>query len=146
MGVFMRRWTTAVLLTLATLATWVVPFRPTISEWFPTEVISGTRDWTLYEVKNIVVPRDLTVTLKLENFGGPGGAAWFDDVTPQEQGPQPGDAFLLHPNFRGLLFDDGPPPVKLDVTVTPPGDDFGRYTVRGTIRDETTGQVVATRD
>jgi len=30
------------------------------------------------------------------------------------------DVFMLYPNFRGMLFDDGPATMKFDVTVTPP--------------------------
>jgi hypothetical protein len=85
------------------------------------------------------------VTLKLENFNNPSGTAWFDDVKLEEQEAQSVEAFLLYPNFRGILFDDGPSTMKFDIKVTPPGDDFGRYTVRGQLRDEGTGQVVATQ-
>ncbi|MGH7393772.1 MAG: hypothetical protein ACREM3_30595, partial [Candidatus Rokuibacteriota bacterium] len=120
--------------------------RPTHNQWFTTAIITGTRDWTLFELKNLIVPQDVTVTLKLENYGGPGGTAWFDDVKFEEQLPEPVTAFLLYPNFRGMMFDDQPAVLKLDIEVAPPGGDFGRYAVRGTLRDEATGQVVATKD
>jgi hypothetical protein len=120
-------------------------FRPGINSWFNLEIATGTADWKLYELKNMVVTQPATVTLKLENFNNPSGTAWFDDVKLEEQMPQSVEAFLLYPNFRGMLFDDGPSTMKFDVKVTPPGNDFGRYTVRGTLRDEATGQVVRTQ-
>lgn len=120
-------------------------FRPGINSWFNLEIAGGTADWKLYELKNMVVTQPSTVTLKLENAGGPAGTAWFDDVKLEEQLAQSVEAFLLYPNFRGMLFDDGPSTLKFDVKVTPPGGDFGRYTVRGTLRDEATGQVVTTQ-
>ncbi len=53
---------------------------------------------------------------------------------------------MLYPNFRGMLFDDQPQTMKFDVTVTPPGGDFGRYRVAGTLKDEATGQVLVSRE
>ena len=120
-------------------------FRPGTNLWFNLPIATGTADWKLYELKNMVVTQPSTVTLKLENFNNPSGTAWFDDVKLEEQEAQSVEAFLLYPNFRGILFDDGPSTMKFDVKVTPPGDDFGRYTVRGQLRDESTGQVVATQ-
>ena len=120
-------------------------FRPAINSWFTVEIASGTADWKLYELKNMVVTQPSTVTLKLENYNNPSGTAWFDDVKLEEQLPKSVEAFLLYPNFRGVLFDDGPSTLKFDVKVTPPGNDFGRYSVRGQLTDEATGQVVATQ-
>jgi hypothetical protein len=121
-------------------------FRPAIDDWKTTEVISGTRDWTLYELPNLVVTQDATVVIKLENYNNVGGTAWFDDLKLQEQQRQPVEVFLLHPNFRGMLFDDQPPTLKFDVSVTPPGEDFGRYRVTGTLRDEDSGQVLVSQN
>jgi Big-like domain-containing protein len=120
-------------------------FRPGTNLWFNLEIATGTADWKLYELKNMVVTEPATVTLKLENFNNPAGTAWFDDVKLEEQLPQAVEAFLLYPNFRGMLFDDGPSTMKFDLKVAPPGNDFGRYTVRGQLKDEATGQVVATQ-
>jgi hypothetical protein len=121
-------------------------FRPFTSSWKTTDVISGTRDWTLFELPNLVVPQDATVTIKLENFNNSTGTAWFDDVRLQEQTAEPVEVFMLYPNFRGMLFDDQPQTMKFDVTVTPPGGDFARYRVTGTLRDEASGQVLLTRN
>ncbi len=120
--------------------------RPTISNWATTAIITGTRDWTLFEVKNFIVPQDMTVTVKLENFGGATGTAWFDDVKLVEQVPLALDVYMLYPNYRGMLFDDQSPTMRFDVSVTPPGGDFGRYQVRGTLKDEATGVAVATQN
>jgi hypothetical protein len=120
-------------------------FRPGINSWFNLEIATGTADWKLYELKNMVVTQPSTVTLKLENYNNPAGTAWFDDVKLEEQLPQSVEAFLLYPNFRGMLFDDGPSTMRFDIKATPPGNDFGRYTVRGQLTDQATGQVLATQ-
>src|SRR6185437_5514850 len=38
----------------------------------------------------------------------PKGSLWFDDVTAQPELPLPISGFLLYPNFRGYLWQDGP--------------------------------------
>jgi hypothetical protein len=121
-------------------------FRPFINDWKTTDVISGTRDWTLFELPNLVVTQDATVTIKLENYNNSAGTAWFDDVQLQEQQAKAVEVFMLYPNFRGMLFDDQPQTMKFDVTVTPPGGDFSRYRVTGTLKDEATGQVLVTQN
>ena len=121
-------------------------FRPAANEWKTTDVISGTRDWTLFELPNLVVTQDATVTIKLENYNNTTGTAWFDDVQLQEQQGKAVEAFMLYPNFRGMLFDDQSQTMKFDVTVTPPGGDFSRYRVAGTLKDEATGQVLVTQN
>src|SRR2546426_3774875 len=63
-----------------------------IGQWFTTDPIQGTGDWTLYQIMSIVVPQDLPA-LRLENFGGATGTAWFDDVVMVQQLPQPVDVF-----------------------------------------------------
>jgi hypothetical protein len=120
-------------------------FRPFVNDWKPTAVISGTTNWTLYELPNIVVSQDSVVTIKLENYNNSTGTAWFDDLQLQEQQGQAVEVFLLYPNFRGMLFDDQPPTMKFDVTVTPPGNNFSRYHVSGALKDEATGQALVTR-
>jgi hypothetical protein len=120
--------------------------RPTFNEWHPSEVYSGTMDWTLIELKNLVVVQDMTVSINLENYNGAAGTAWWDDVKFEEQLANGVEAFMLYPNFRGMLFDDGPSTMKFDVNVTPPGGDFTRYGVRATLKDEATGQVVTTKN
>src|SRR6185436_14005052 len=120
--------------------------RPSSNDWKTTEVISGTHDWTLFELPNLVVTQDTTVTIKLENFNNAAGTAWFDDVQLQEQQAQAVDVFMLYPNFRGMLFDDQPQTMRFDLSVTPPGGDFAKYRVTGTLKDEATGQALVTQN
>ena len=121
-------------------------FRPGgLNAWTPSDVISGTNDWALVEIGPIVVDVDRTAALMLEMYNGPGGTAWFDDVTLTQIQSSSVEVFLLYPNFRGMLFDDGPSTLKFDVKTTPPGGDFGRYGVSATLKDEASGQVVATQ-
>jgi hypothetical protein len=110
--------------------------------WFTADVAPGTADWRHYELTDLVVTQQATVTLKLEADEGAAGTAWFDDVKLEEQLPQPLQTFLLYPNFRGIVFDDGPSTLTFDLEVTPPGRDFGRHSVWAFLRDEATGRVV----
>src|SRR5438034_48108 len=63
-----------------------------------------------------------------------------------QQLPQPVAVFMLYPNYRGMLFDDQPQTMRFDVTVTPPGGDFGRVKIRGALKDEGTGQQLSSQD
>ena len=63
-------------------------FRPAVHDWKTTDVISGTRDWTLFQLPNLVVTQDATVTIKLENDNNATGTAWFDDVQLQREQPR----------------------------------------------------------
>ena len=113
-----------------------------INAWAPSQVISGTNDWKLVQVGPVVVDTDRLAAVKLENYNGPAGTAWFDDVQLVQILPTFVDVFLLYPNYRGVLFDDQPQTIRLDVTVTPPGGDFGRHSVKAVLTDEASGQVV----
>jgi hypothetical protein len=110
--------------------------------WFTADIAPGTADWRHYELTDLVITQPATVMLKLEADDGAAGTAWFDDVKLEEQRPEPLQTFLLYPNFRGIVFDDGPSTLSFELEVTPPGRDFGRYSVRGVLRDEATGHVV----
>src|SRR5262245_44825850 len=90
--------------------------RPSVNDWKNTDVISGTRDWTLFELPNLVVTEDATVTVRLENYNNSAGTAWFDDVKLVEQKSAAVEAFMLYPNFRGMLFDDQPQTMRFDLT------------------------------
>ena len=103
-----------------------------------TPVVGGTMEWTYFESTDIVVPDDRTATLKLEAYREPSGTAWFDDVRVEEQVPAPVDAFLLYPNFRGMLFDDQPPTIRIEIAVNAPGGDFGAYEVVAALKDGAT--------
>jgi len=120
--------------------------RPALSDWKQTDLIGGTRDWTLFEVPDIVVSTDAIVTIRLENFNNLTGTVWFDDLKLEEQKSPDVQVFMLYPNFRGMLFDDQSQTMKFDLTVTPPGDDFAGYLVRGVLKDEISGQELRSQD
>ena len=117
-----------------------------INEWSSSTDMSGTNDWTYQEIL-VTVATDRTVGVTLDGYYASGGfTAWYDDVKLEMQQSYPVGVFMLYPNYRGMLFDDGPSTMKFDVTVTPPAGDFGRYNgVQATLKDEGTGQVVATQ-
>jgi hypothetical protein len=120
--------------------------RPTLGAWTTTDPIKGTSDWTFYEIRNIVVPQDMTATLKLENFGNPGGTAWFDDVKLTQKLEDPIQVYMLYPNFRGMMFDDQGTTLRFEVKTTPPpGTDPGSLTITGRLKEEASGRVIATR-
>jgi|GEM_PF-2010260 len=50
----------------------------------------------------------------------PTGTLWFDDVTAQPEIPLPISTFLLYPNFRGYLWQNGPQTIRLHVEVANP--------------------------
>lgn len=91
--------------------------------WPSTEVFRGTRDWTAEELK-VVIPAEVkpgSVTISLHRYGGAdGGEAWFDDLQLARVMPPPIEAFLLYPNYRGLLSDDGPGRIRLRIRVNDP--------------------------
>src|SRR5262245_6823351 len=120
--------------------------RPALSEWLQTDMITGTRDWTLFEVSNIVVTTDAVATVRLENFNNTAGTVWFDDLKLEAQKGPDVEVFMLYPNFRGMLFDDQSQTMRFDVTVTPPNGDLADYSVRGVLKDEASGQVLRSQD
>lgn len=117
--------------------------RPGFHRWFTAEIERGTADWRRYELTDVVVTQPATASLKLEADDHTVGTAWFDDVTIEEQLPPPLQTFLLYPNFRGLMFDDGPSTLRVDVQLSPAAADAHRYAVRGLLRDQASGHVVA---
>jgi hypothetical protein len=119
--------------------------RPGAHRWVTTEIARGTADWRRYELTDVIIPEAATVTVKLEADEGTAGTAWFDDVRLEEQLTPSLQTFLLYPNYRGVMFDDGPSTLRFDLQVTPPEGDVQRYSIRGLLRDEATGQVVTAR-
>jgi len=119
-------------------------FRPGgLNQWTPSDVVSGTNDWRLVEIGPIVVDVDRTAALMLEMYNGPGGTAWFDDVTLTQIQSNAVEVFLLYPNFRGMLFDDRAQTVRVAVTAAA-GGPVGR--VRLSLVDEAGGAVKVTRE
>jgi hypothetical protein len=115
-----------------------------INEWAPSGVISGTTDWTLYQVGPIVVATDRLAAVSLESYNDPPGTVWFDDVRLQQQ-QQPVDVFMLYPNYRGMLFDDQSQTMRFDVGVTPPAGDPAKYTIEATLAEESSATVIASQ-
>jgi len=115
----------------------MLDLRPAINRWYPTEVITGTRDWARYEVQSIVIESDNTVaTITLENYAGANGTAWFDDIQLVQQVPPPVSAFMLYPNYRGMIFDDHTPRrMRFAVTVSAGAADPTPFTVTATVKD-----------
>jgi hypothetical protein len=107
-------------------------------------VIAGTKDWTFFDERQIVIGSDQVASVRLEAYGDPSGTAWFDDVRLEQELPQPLDVFMLYPNFRGMLFDDQEQVLRFEAAVTPPVNDFRRYQVVATLREETGTVVVNT--
>ncbi len=79
-----------------------------VFSWTPSDLITGTNDWTQITLGPIVLAADQAVAIMLENYNNPSGTAWFDDVVVQQMQPAAADVFMLYPNFRGMLFDDQP--------------------------------------
>jgi len=122
-----------------------VDLRPTLHAWYPSEPIDGTRDWRLYQLNNLVIPDDMSVTVRLENYGGASGMAWFDDVQLVRRQDPPVSAFMLYPNYRGMIFDDHQPrTMRFDVTVGAGPSDPTPYTVTATVKEESSNATVHT--
>jgi hypothetical protein len=91
--------------------------RPRRQWWKCTEIVRGTADWARVRQPMIAVTEAGAYRVTLEPYALPDGAAWFDDVALLPVGRATLDAFLLYPNFRGMLFDDRSQSVRLAVTV-----------------------------
>jgi hypothetical protein len=120
-------------------------FRPGVNAWSPTPDLSGTNDWTYQEVL-VTVPEARSARVVLDGFYATSGfQAWYDDVKLEREQTLPISAFMLYPNFRGMLFDDQSPTMKFDVAVRPPSGEASQYTVRATLAAETSATVVTSR-
>jgi hypothetical protein len=117
--------------------------RPRLNWWQCTEVARGTMDWTQFRQPSIPVTDAGTYRVTIGAYARPEGAAWFDDISLTAVGRPPVEAFLLYPNFRGLLFDDRPQTIRLALTASRPaaGDK-----IRLSLVDEARGTVVQTRE
>jgi hypothetical protein len=93
--------------------------RPRFNWWQCTPVARGTTDWAALRKADIVVSEAGSYRVTVGAYGTPDGAAWFDDVRLVEQRKPPLEAFLLAPNFRGMLFDDRPQTVRVALTAAP---------------------------
>lgn len=123
--------------------------RPRLQWWKCTPVIAGTQDWTVARAPMLSVVDAGTYRVTVGAYGVPDGTAWFDDVSLARAGRPPLDAYLLYPNFRGMLFDDRPQVVRVALTVEAPQRDAGRAPdgiVRLSLADEATGTVRVRRE
>jgi hypothetical protein len=116
--------------------------RPKQNWWQCTPVARGTTDWTRLRLPDIPVAERGQYKVWLGAYGTADGTAWFDDVSLTTPPKPPLDAYLLYPNFRGLLFDDRAQVVRVAVGVA--GAPGGR--VRLSLLDEASGQPRASRE
>jgi hypothetical protein len=103
-----------------------------------SEVVGGTFEWMYQESDLIIVPDDREAKMMLEAYGVPDGTAWFDDIEVKEVLPLPLDAFLLYPNYRGMMFEDQPGVIRLDIAIALPSGDLAAHRVVVTLEDEQT--------
>jgi hypothetical protein len=103
---------------------------------YNTPLLNGTSDWQKVSVEKISITKDGNYGLSFHAYNEPAGTAWLDDVELRREGI-PVEAFLLYPNYRGILFDDQSQTIKVHVSVDPPdGTGYADYRVENTIIDE----------
>jgi hypothetical protein len=107
-----------------------------------TDLIKGTNDWQYLEKSGIVITEDANIEFVLEAYGEPDGTAWFDDLDLHEELPLPLDAFLLYPNYRGILFDDQSQTLRFDIRFHLAPDEIAGASLRVKLVDEGSGATV----
>jgi hypothetical protein len=117
--------------------------RPRLNWWHCTASTRGTADWKPLAQPAIPVRDPGTYRVTVGAYARPDGAAWFDDVSLRAVRRPPLEVFLLYPNFRGLLFDDRSPAIR--VSVQAHGAPAGAR-VRLTLVDEAGGAVRERRE
>jgi hypothetical protein len=90
--------------------------RPRLNWWQCTPVARGTTAWTALRQSGIVVRERGAYRVTVGAYGAPDGTAWLDDISLTEVRKPPLEVFLLAPNFRGMLFDDRPPLIRVALT------------------------------
>jgi hypothetical protein len=118
--------------------------RPRLNWWNCTTIAKGTTDWTLLRQSAIPVSDAGTYRLTIGAYGRPAGVAWFDDLAVVPLRRPAVEAFLLYPNFRGMLFDDRPQTIRVSLTVNGPAAAEAR--VRLSVLDEAGGSARVSRD
>jgi O-antigen ligase len=125
--------------------------RPRINWWHCTPVARGTTGWTRLARAAIPVEDAGTYRVTVGAYGRPDGSAWFDDVALAPMVRPPLEAFVLYPNYRGMLFDDKPQTIRVALSLA--GESAsggargpGETRVRVALVDEPDGPVRATRD
>jgi hypothetical protein len=84
-------------------------------------IIPGT-GWQFLQQTNIdFLPIHDGDTLSVQVVAqGTTGTAWFDDIQLVEQLPLPVSSFLLYPNYKGILWGNGPQTIRMQVEVPQP--------------------------
>lgn len=118
--------------------------RPREQSWTCTDVIRGTQDWTRVTLRSLAVRETGEYRVTVGAYGKPDGVAWFDDVSLAPAARPALDAYLLYPNFRGMLFDDRSQTIRL--AVRPASATAASRRVRVSLLDESTGAVVRQRE
>lgn len=112
-----------------------------------TPVIRGTRDWTLLERSSVRVLTGGSFALRVEAYAKPDGDIFFDDVAVHRQIPPLVEWYFLYPNYRGVLFQDGPQTLRVSVTVRAEAVGLPLADLVVRLRVETiAGLLLATRD
>jgi O-antigen ligase len=119
--------------------------RPRINWWQCTPVARGSTGWTRLARTAIVVEDAGEYRVTAGAYGRPEGAAWFDDVTLALLQRPPLEAFLLYPNYRGMLFDDRAQTLRLALSV-PSAEELAGVRLRVSLLDERNGTVHARRE
>lgn len=92
--------------------------RPRINWWKCTDVVrETTKEWSENSRAAIVVKDAGTYRVTIGAYGRPDGTAWFDDVVVARVKTPPLDAFLLYPNYRGMLWEDRSQTVRMSLAV-----------------------------
>jgi hypothetical protein len=84
-----------------------------------TAVVRGTTPWTRVERGLFPVLPGESHRVSIGAYGKPDGVLYFDDIEVRRRVPPAIEGFLLFPNYRGLLFDDGESVIRMAVLVRP---------------------------
>jgi hypothetical protein len=118
--------------------------RPRQTWWKCTDVVRGTADWKPLRQTQIAVNMPGPYRVTLGPYYAATGTVWLDDVGLARAGQPALDAYLLYPNFKGLLFDDKPQVVRVALAAGERADGAGR--MRVSLVDEATNAVGPTRE
>jgi hypothetical protein len=118
--------------------------RPRLSWWQCTPVARGTTGWTRLAQPAIAVRERGAYRVTVGAYGKPDGVAWLSHLSLTGVRPPPLDVYLLYPNFRGLLFDDRPQPIRVALAAT--GSRPPDTRIRVSLVDERRGDVLQQRD
>jgi hypothetical protein len=119
--------------------------RPRVNWWKCTDVARGTHDWKEMSRAAIPVREAGTYRVTIGAYGKPDGTAWFDDVVIARVKMPPLDAFLLYPNYRGMLWEDRAQTIRMSLAVAPDAPRTA-HTIRVSLLDDAGSTVRVKRD